>query len=586
MNIRRIFSHAAIVFILILAFFLRMYGLNWDSGYHFHPDERMLIMVTERITFFSQLNPDFFNYGSLPVYILAAIAQLGQDFTKIPIDSYDGLLPVGRMLSVINDLIVIRLIYRISITLFKRRSVAAWAAFFYAVAFFPIQNSHFFIVDTFLNLFITLLLYLLLCYHQQPSIKKAILIGIAFAASLTTKVTPVIFTPIILYTLFLPNTRHENIFERVRNLFHKDRFRTLSSIILKKRLLIILAFTLTTVLFSFLFMPYGFIEWQRFLKDILLQIKMNSDPYVFPYTLQYVGTIPYLYYLENIFLWGLGPVISIFSLVGIGVCILQARYFTPIRSNNVTTMLTKILHSPFTLYFLFYALYFVIIGKSAVKFMRYMLLMYPFFAVMAGYGVSAILDLYKSHNGFFNKGSLIPRLALSVSFICFALLWTLPFLQIYSTKSTRIAATEWINRAVPEGATIAVEHWDDRVPIYDHGKYQYEELTLYDIPDSDFKWNVLNEKLERSDYIVIASNRLYIPLQRLQECGDHGRCYPRTGEYYRRLFANERGFVKVAEFSSYPRLSIGNWQLKIIDDHADESFTVYDHPKIMVFKKI
>ena len=586
MNIRRFSSHAAIVLILILAFILRMYGLNWDSGYHFHPDERMLIMVTERITFFSQLNPDFFNYGSLPVYILAAVAQLGQAFTKIPMDSYDGLLPVGRMLSVINDLLVIGLIYSISKILFKRRSVAVWAAFFYAVAFFPIQNSHFFIVDTYLNLFVTLLLYLLLRYQQQPSIKKAIIIGITYAAALTTKVTPVIFAPIILYTLFFPKTQHENIFARIQSLFHHDRFKTLSGILLKKRIVVIIIFSLTTVLFSFLFMPYGFIEWKRFLQDVLLQVKMNSDPYVFPYTLQYVGTIPYLYYLENIFLWGLGPVISVFSLVGLGVWGMKTIIRASDRSKKIVTSLTGIMHSPFTIYILFYALYFVIIGKSAVKFMRYMLLMYPFFAVMAGYGVSAILDLYKSHNGFFNKASLIPRLALSVSFICFALLWTLPFLQIYSTKSTRIAATEWINKAVPPGATIAVEHWDDRVPIYDHGKYRYEELTLYDIPDSDFKWDVLNEKLERSDYIVIASNRLYIPLQRLQECGDHGRCYPRTGEYYRRLFANERGFVKVAEFTSYPRLAIGNWQLKIIDDHADESFTVYDHPKIMVFKKI
>ncbi len=571
--------------IVLLAVLLRLYGLNWDSGYHFHPDERMLIMVTERITFFSQLNPDFFNYGSLPVYILAAAAQLSQSFTQMPVDTYDGLLPVGRLLSTINDLMVVVLIYSIAYNLFKNRAAAAWGSFFYAVAFFPIQNSHFFIVDTFLNLFITLLLFLLLQYQQHPSIRKAVIIGIVYAAALTTKVTPVIFAPVLLFVLFFPKTVHENIFDRIRFLFQRDRFKSLASIILKNRSTGVLAFALTTLLFSFLFMPYGYIEWQRFLKDVLLQVRMNSDPYVFPYTLQYIGTLPYLYYLENIFLWGLGPVISVFSLIGIGVWFAQAIHASS-HIKKIPVALTKILHSPFTVIFLFYMLYFVIIGKSAVKFMRYMLVMYPFFAVMAGYGVSVIMDLYKPHGGFFSRNLLIPRLAVGVSIICFSLLWTLPFLNIYSTKSTRITATEWINNAVPAGSTIAVEHWDDRVPIYDYGKYQYEELTLYDIPDNEFKWNILNEKLERSDYIIIASNRLYIPLQRLQECDEHGRCYPMTGEYYRRLFANERGFVKVAEFTSYPRLTIGNWQLKIIDDHADESFTVYDHPKIMVFKKI
>jgi len=42
----------------------------------------------------------------------------------------------------------------------------------------------------------------------------------------------------------------------------------------------------------------------------------------------------------------------------------------------------------------------------------------------------------------------------------------------------------------------------------------------------------------------------------------------------------------VAEFTSYPHIKIGSKQLEIIDDKADESFTVYDHPKIMIFKKV
>ena len=36
--------------VLILAFVLRIYGLNWDQGNHLHPDERFLTMVASAMS--------------------------------------------------------------------------------------------------------------------------------------------------------------------------------------------------------------------------------------------------------------------------------------------------------------------------------------------------------------------------------------------------------------------------------------------------------------------------------------------------------------------------------------------------------
>ena len=96
----------------------------------------------------------------------------------------------------------------------------------------------------------------------------------------------------------------------------------------------------------------------------------------------------------------------------------------------------------------------------------------------------------------------------------------------------------------------------------------------------------MNEKLNRANYIIIASNRLYIPLQKLADCKKYKSCYPMTADYYQKLFSGKLNFKKVAEFSAYPELNIFNIKFKINDDSADESFTVYDHPKIIIFKKI
>src|SRR3989339_1414482 len=148
----RLKTYIPLLAIIIMAAALRLYGINWDSGFHFHPDERMLIMVTERIHFWTHFNPDFFNYGSLPVYLLRAVSQLIDLIFRTHITNYDGMLYVGRVLSSLADLGVVFLIFHISFSIFKNKIVALWSSFFYAVAFFPIQNSHFFIVDTFLNL--------------------------------------------------------------------------------------------------------------------------------------------------------------------------------------------------------------------------------------------------------------------------------------------------------------------------------------------------------------------------------------------------------------------------------------------------
>ncbi|KKP61383.1 MAG: Tetratricopeptide [Candidatus Roizmanbacteria bacterium GW2011_GWC2_34_23] len=498
------------------AFFIRFYGINWDQGFHLHPDERMLIMVAERIKFFSNLNPDFFNYGSLPIYLLRIIAPNGH---------YDSLLISGRILSVGFDLLTIILIYRIGQLLFKKNKISLLSSLLYTVAFFPIQNSHFFVVDVFLNTFVTGLIYILLVYSKSPSIKKAIILGLVFAAMMATKFTAIIFLPIIIVVILWKTMKQW-----------------------KNSAISLITFHFSLLTFYFLFMPYAFIQHQQFFVDLSTQLKMNSNPYIFPYTLQYVGTVPYLYYLKNIFFWGLGPIFSILSIVGL---------YQISKSKNI-------------LFLIFYFLYFLAIGRSAVKFMRYMLPLYPFFALLAGYG------LYK----IYERNKLFAYMLVTC-----ILLWSFTFINIYSLPHTRIAATEWILKNVPEGAAIATEHWDDGMPLYGGEKYLRQELTLYDQPDGENKWKILDEKLRKTDYIIIASNRLYIPLQKLNDCKKYKSCYPITSKYYQKLFSEKLGFKKVAEFTTYPKLEIGNWKLEIRDDVADESFTVYDHPKIMIFKK-
>ncbi|EKE14562.1 MAG: glycosyl transferase family 39 [uncultured bacterium] len=502
----------------------------------------MLIMVADRLHFFNQLNPRFFNYGSLPVYILKGATQLIDALFFTHLSNYNGMLYVGRILSIIFDTLTIFLIYKIAKLLFNNLKIALFSSFFYAISFFPVQNSHFFTVDVFLTLFVTFLTYCLFKYLinlKKFNWKSNILLGLNFAAMMSTKFTAVIFLPIIGLFLILKAN---------------------------KKLTSILIFIISFLIFYFLFMPYVFLEYKKFINDILLQIKMNSDSYIFPYTLQYVGTIPYFYYLKNIFLWGLGPFISIFSFFGFSIFLYKGGKL----KNKKLFIFNK-----YILFFIFYLFYFLIIGKSAVKFMRYMLPIYPFLVIMAGYGLYKV----KSQK---SKVKTFKLRFLTYILLILSIVWTVAFINIYNQKHSRITATEWILKNIPANSTIAFEHWDDRVPLFGGENYNYVEMTLYDLPDDQKKWSILNDKLKQADYIVIASNRLYVPLQKLADCQKYKVCYLKTAEYYRELFNGKLGFKKTAEFSVYPKL--GNWQIK--DDGADESFTVYDHPKILIFKKV
>ncbi len=524
--------------VLLSGFLLRITGLNWDSGLHLHPDERMLIMVADRIHFFGNLNPDFFNYGSLPVYLLAGVTQLLNTLMPIGTGDYEAMLGIGRMLSLTADLFVIVVLFKAARLLIHTRATALLAAAAYAVMVFPIQNTHFFIVDTFLNLFILITVYRSLRYLQHPGRRSLLAMAVPFAAAAATKITALIYYPVLIAAIL-----------------YKFRSR---KVILVRHFILIHIFI---IMFHFLFMPFAYINAAQFVIDTLVQMKMNSNPYIFPYTLQYVGTLPYLYHLKNIFLWGLGPVMAFISIAGMLLAAVSIRRHPPSRSHTVSLIF----------FLVGYILYFAVLGRSSVKFMRYMLPLYPVFAIGAGVCLSS---LYRHNRRF-----------LAVGLLASASIWTFMFLSIYSRPHTRISATRWIFRTVPPGSRIATEHWDDIVPLTDSDRYVISQLPLYDQPDDSAKWQEINATLDGSDYLIISSNRLSTPLRKLRSCHTGKACYPLTAHYYDSLFSGQYSFKKVAEFASYPELSIGPLKITIPDQDADESFTVYDHPLVTIFKK-
>lgn len=551
--------------VIAVALVTRLPQINWDYGFLFHPDERMLMFVTAGLKAFDNWNPNFFNYGSLPIYLLRFTADALNLLTGINFNNLSNLVLLARIMSTIADTITVIVIYKISFLIFKNikaiKDTDFWASaagLTYALFFFSIQNSHFFISDVFLTLFCALTVYLTLNNLNKSSSQKPsfYLLPVVWSAVLTTKISGIIFVAVSVVLIVFSLTYY---------------YKNNPKFILIRLLFVFAVFTSS----AFLFMPFAFLDYQKFLADTLTQIKMNSDAYIFPYTLQYVDTKPYLYYLKNIFYWGVGPLLSSFSFIGTILFLIYS-----FRKKNNKIRLKELV------FLLFYTVFFALIGKSAVKFMRYMLPIYPFMAITAVFSFTAIV--YK------DKKFSVWAKYLFLIFIFFHTVFLSGFISIYQQPNTRLLASDWIHKNIPDNATLAVEHWDDLLPSYNSGRYNFEQLQIYDLPDNTRKWRVIEQQLKRSDYLILASNRLYTPLLKLSDCQKHIKCYPKTAEYYTQLFTTNKVFLPsesiefqlAAEFANYPKWKIPFTQTQLVlnDQSADESFTVYDHPRIVIFK--
>ncbi len=152
--------------------------------------------------------------------------------------------------------------------------------------------------------------------------------------------------------------------------------------------------------------------------------------------------------------------------------------------------------------------------------------------------------------------------------------------------------------------TTVESSWDDSLPVSMYGYNQFgywdgiygnnRNMELY-WDDNEEKLASLTLNLDQTDAIFISSSRQWGSITRIPER------YPLTTEYYRALigcpagkdilwcysvaepgmFQGELGFDLVAVFQNDPQ--IGN--IKFNDQFAEEAFTVYDHPKVLIFHK-
>lgn len=555
-----------LTFILIIGAFLRFYNLNWDNNYHLHPDERFLVMVGNAMkqpsTFIKYLDPQastfnpanldykFYVYGIFPVVLNKLLAP---SFLN---DTYNGFAIQGRALSAFFDFLTLIIVMKLLMLLRKHRNIPTetilLGTFFYAITVFSIQLSHFFAVDTFLNFFMIISLYFILKFFYEHKWTSVLWSGIALGFAFASKISALYILPLeIVLLAMLCLKKHPLLTHDLKILLKNKPLQILASFIFA-----MLLFSLPLYLTLRVADPYYFVDTNIFhakANPLFLQnlksLEAFSNPDVwFPPSVQWIHKTPVLFALYNIAFWGIGLMYFLFMVAGI-------FYF-----------LKKHRHPELVIIFSWVFLFFFYQSTQFAKTMRYFIFLYPFFAILAGFGFHYILETYnKTVKGIF---------------IVLTIIYPLAFFSIYIKPMSRVAANNWIQQTIPTGSTVLDEHWDDALPLSQTpNRYNIQLLSVFD-PDTPEKWNKLNTMLQSGDYLILSSNRGWGSMPTVPER------YPLMTKFYSDLFAGKLQYKKIKEFTSYPSLEYLGIPFIFTDDKAEESFTVYDHPKVMIFKNM
>jgi YYY domain-containing protein len=575
-----------LVLIVVVGASLRLFGVNWDAGTLPHPDERSTVafyapsirwpreMSVEQAVDprQSRLNPFWdvdgqhrrsYTYGHFPLYTLVLTAEAvhsllpaAEQMNAPPVvlealqevRSPAGYAYLGRILVALADTVSVFLLF-----LLGRRLYGAWAgllaAALSAFTVLQIQLSHFFAVDPVSTTFTLLAIFGAIRMADTHRGRAAVMTGLGIGLAVASKYSalPIVAAPVVAMIV------------DVSRMTRVDRRRAMGGWLLNLVVtggVALLVFAATS--------PFVFLDFQSFWQAVVVEqgnmVRGTAD---FPFTRQYRGTLPYLYFLEQQVLWGMGIPLGILSILGF--------LWVAWRALQGSTRLGEWVVLSWLL------LYFGPTGLFLAKFMRYMAPVVPLL-ILLGAGFA----LYGRRERLLGRFEVL-RTVIVALVVATAALWSVAFVVgVYGTEHSWVTASRWVYENVPDGSCVAVEHWEEGFPRTwpesgmspaAHG-FRQPLLPMYE-EDTRQKFETIRDTLKSCDYVVLASNRLWrtIPCLELR--------YPMSTAYYDYLFDGRLGFELQYTHETPPRIG----PFVIDDQSADESFTVYDHPRPMVFRK-
>ena len=382
--------------LLIAALVLRLYGLNWDDGHGFHPDERSFYLRADDMfraltlapgherwlaewpgmeagipDFWtalsaerSPLNPHWFPLGSVLIYALVLIRSIAELFTDW------GALDLrfaGRTLAALADTASVWLMYVIGRRMYGR-GTGLLAAALTAFAVVHIQHAHYYRPEPFTVLASLAALWAMLRFIDTGRSRDSALLGAMVGLALATKISVApILAPLALTFLWVCKDRAGG---RWSDLTPPAALRFAPTALLAG---------VTALTVFFITTPYAFLDWSTFVADIRAQGEMAREAGHWPFTWQYADTPAFWYQIRQSAVWGLGLPLGIVAWVAAPFTAWLAWRGGRLQRADLLLLAWAVPA-------------FVFLELFEVKFLRYVFPLLPFYILMAARMLTATIS--------------------------------------------------------------------------------------------------------------------------------------------------------------------------------------------------
>ena len=537
-----------LVLCLVLGFSLRFVGLTrGDSStggafHHFHPDETTLVQTA--LNPIDPFSPRLTSYGLLPVYLLRGVLKfnrivMGWEFgNQDSTESVRYVYLTARTLAALVSCLTLCLVWLLGHRWFGELT-GLLAALVVAVAPLAIQAAHFYTVD---GLFALLVLAALLCLLQAlegDDRRWWLLTGLLTGLAGTVRLAGLSVGAVVLAGLLI---------------YHRRRLRTAltSSVWLAglAALLVLLALQ-----------PYLVTDWEllfqsRSASDFSYSMKVAQGEALTTWSLVDVHTVPYLHHWVHLWPLGVGWPLTVLFCFGIvyGLCTVDRRK---------------------GLLLLWAGIHFALIGGLLTKPIRYLLPLLPFLAVL-----TADLCVWLVHSPRFVR---MRKLAIAIlaAVLVYSATYGFAFAGLYVQEDSRIEAARWIEDQIPDNSRIGLEQGAFTMRGMVGNKHRVRFLGTgmlfsmrgYTTCRAELNW--LQHHFQDVDYLSIIDVNRYLQFTAVPDL------IPGGAAFYQALVDEKLGFDLVHRIERYP--SLGGLEFR--DDQSDPSFTGYDHPTVLIFRK-